>query len=236
MPSWREIAIDAGMGLFRASGAHRLAEPYTRGLGAILMFHRVHHRLQRGFEPNRGLEISIDFFDALLKHLRQKGYRILSMDDALAELQGRRRRTRALCRAHLRRRLPRSHRACFARAGAPSRAHDRLCDLRLRRWLGAHVVGGAGRVDSPFGSRRCRCARASLRRSMRRRRGKAAGVRGSLLAPARRLRGGAFARVAVALRAGWSGAPPADVEPVPRLARARRNSRDTSLSPSAPIR
>ena len=88
MPSWREIAIDAGMGLFRASGAHRLAEPYTRGLGAILMFHRVHHHLQRGFEPNRGLDISIDFFDALLKHLRQKGYRILSMDDALAELQG----------------------------------------------------------------------------------------------------------------------------------------------------
>ena len=88
MPTWRERAIDAGMGLFRASGAHRLAEPYTRGLGAILMFHRVHHRLQHRFEPNRGLEISIDFFDALLKHLRQKGYRILSMDDALAELQG----------------------------------------------------------------------------------------------------------------------------------------------------
>jgi peptidoglycan/xylan/chitin deacetylase (PgdA/CDA1 family) len=88
MPTWREIAIDAGMGLFRASGAHRLAEPYTRGLGAILMFHRVHHRLQRGFEPNRGLEISIDFLDALLKHLRQKGYRTLSMDDALAELRG----------------------------------------------------------------------------------------------------------------------------------------------------
>jgi peptidoglycan/xylan/chitin deacetylase (PgdA/CDA1 family) len=88
MSTWREIGIDAGMGLFRASGAHRLAEPYTRGLGAILMFHRVHHRLQQSFEPNRGLEISIDFFDALLKHLRQRGFRILSMDDALAELQG----------------------------------------------------------------------------------------------------------------------------------------------------
>ena len=53
-----------------------------------MTFHRVHHRLQHGFEPNRGLEISIDFFDALLKHLRQKGYRILSLDDALTELQG----------------------------------------------------------------------------------------------------------------------------------------------------
>src|SRR5208283_5022530 len=88
MSTWRELAIDAGMGLFRASGAHRLAEPYTRGLGAILMFHRVHHRLQHSFEPNRGLEISIEFFEALLKHLRGRGFRILPMDDALAELLG----------------------------------------------------------------------------------------------------------------------------------------------------
>ncbi len=87
MTTWREIAIGAGMGFFRASGAHRLAEPYTRGVGAILMFHRVHHRLEQSFEPNRGLEISIDFFDALLKHLRQRGFRIISMDDALAELR-----------------------------------------------------------------------------------------------------------------------------------------------------
>lgn len=74
------------MGLFRASGAHRLAEPYTRGLGAILTFHRVHHRLEQSFEPNRGLEISIGFFDALLEHLRRRGLRILTLDAALAEL------------------------------------------------------------------------------------------------------------------------------------------------------
>lgn len=87
MTTWRELAIDAGMGLFRASGAHRLAEPYTRGLGAILTFHRVHHRLEQSFEPNRGLEISIGFFDALLKHLRRRGLRIVSLDAALAELR-----------------------------------------------------------------------------------------------------------------------------------------------------
>ena len=89
MSTWREKAINAGMGLFRASGAHRLAEPYTRGLGAILTFHRVRDRLQQGFEPNQGLEISIEFLDALLWHLRRRGYRVLSLDDALNELQGR---------------------------------------------------------------------------------------------------------------------------------------------------
>ena len=86
MTTWRDLAIDAGLELFRASGAHRLAEPYTRGLGAILMLHRVHHRLEQSFEPNRGLEVAIDFFDALLKHLHGRGYRFLSLDAAIAEM------------------------------------------------------------------------------------------------------------------------------------------------------
>jgi peptidoglycan/xylan/chitin deacetylase (PgdA/CDA1 family) len=87
MTTWREFAIEAGMGFFRASGAHRLAEPYTRGLGAILMFHNVGHLESRDFAPNQGLEISADFLDELLAHLRRRGFRIVSLDDALAELQ-----------------------------------------------------------------------------------------------------------------------------------------------------
>jgi peptidoglycan/xylan/chitin deacetylase (PgdA/CDA1 family) len=87
MATWRDLAIDAGMELFRASGAHRLAEPFTRGAGAILMFHRVRPRLEQSFEPNRGLEISARFLDQLLRHLRQRGHDILSLDEALAALR-----------------------------------------------------------------------------------------------------------------------------------------------------
>jgi peptidoglycan/xylan/chitin deacetylase (PgdA/CDA1 family) len=87
MANWRQKAIEAGMGLFRASGVHRLAEPYTRGLGAILMFHRVRPRLEQSFEPNRGLEISATFLDALIGHVWGRGYDILSLDDALAALR-----------------------------------------------------------------------------------------------------------------------------------------------------
>lgn len=86
MGNWRELAIETGMGLFRATGAHRLAESYTRGLGAILMFHRVRPPARESFAPNRGLEISADFLDALLTHLRRRGFRILSLDAVLAEL------------------------------------------------------------------------------------------------------------------------------------------------------
>lgn len=87
MATWRERAIEAGMGLFRASGAHRLAAPFTRGLGAALMFHRVRPDPGEAFAPNAGLEIAPAFLDALLTHLRAQGYDILSLDAALDALR-----------------------------------------------------------------------------------------------------------------------------------------------------
>lgn len=87
MSSWRERAIETGMEFFRASGAHRLAAPFTRGLGAILMFHRVRPASGDRFAPNAGLEITPQFLDALLTHLRAEGYDILSLDDALDALR-----------------------------------------------------------------------------------------------------------------------------------------------------
>jgi peptidoglycan/xylan/chitin deacetylase (PgdA/CDA1 family) len=85
--TWRELVIDAGMGFFRASGAHKLAERYTRGEGAILTFHRVRPRVERSFEPNRPLEISAEFLCALLEHLRKRGYDIISLDAAIDRLK-----------------------------------------------------------------------------------------------------------------------------------------------------
>lgn len=89
MPTWRDRAIGAGMGLFRASGAHRLVEPFTRGLGAILMFHRVRPAPSDGFAPNGGLEITPQFLDGLLAHLRARRYDILTLDAALRALRAR---------------------------------------------------------------------------------------------------------------------------------------------------
>jgi peptidoglycan/xylan/chitin deacetylase (PgdA/CDA1 family) len=86
MATWRERAIEAGMTLFRASGAHRVAAPFTRGLGAILMFHRVRPDPGASFAPNAGLEITPGFLDGLLAHLRAKGYDILSLEAALDRL------------------------------------------------------------------------------------------------------------------------------------------------------
>ncbi|WP_281928254.1 polysaccharide deacetylase family protein [Methylocystis iwaonis] len=87
MASWRELAIEAGMQLFKASGAHRLAAPFTSGLGAILMFHRVRPERGEAFAPNAGLEITPQFLDATLTHLAARGYDILSLDAALDVLR-----------------------------------------------------------------------------------------------------------------------------------------------------
>lgn len=87
MSLWRQRLIHAGMNVFHATGAHRLAAPFTRGLGALLMFHRVRPATGDAFAPNAGLEITPDFLDALLEHLRERDYDILALDEALEILR-----------------------------------------------------------------------------------------------------------------------------------------------------
>lgn len=83
----RDRVIQMGMGLFGASGAHRLLAPFTRGLGAVIMFHRVRPDACNPFAPNAGLEITPAFLDALLSHLRARSYDILTLDSALDVLR-----------------------------------------------------------------------------------------------------------------------------------------------------
>ncbi|RTL86172.1 MAG: polysaccharide deacetylase [Hyphomicrobiales bacterium] len=91
---WRDRAIGLGLRLLHASRAHRLAAPLTRGAGVILMFHRVRPANDDDFAPNAGLEITPQFLDLLLHHLRARGYEILSLDAALALLGSERPRAR----------------------------------------------------------------------------------------------------------------------------------------------
>jgi peptidoglycan/xylan/chitin deacetylase (PgdA/CDA1 family) len=75
------------MRFFRATGAHRLAAPFTQGLGALLMFHRVRPDTGAAFAPNAGLEITPAFLDSVLTHLRAEGVDILALDQAVALLR-----------------------------------------------------------------------------------------------------------------------------------------------------
>ena len=68
------------------TGLHHLAAPLTRGAGAILMFHQVRPCERRDFAPNRLLEITPEFLDAVLTRLTALGFAIVSLDKALAIL------------------------------------------------------------------------------------------------------------------------------------------------------
>jgi peptidoglycan/xylan/chitin deacetylase (PgdA/CDA1 family) len=75
--------ISSGFSFFWKTGLHRLAAPFTRGEGAILMFHRVQPWVERDFAPNRLLEITPEFLDAVLTRLTALGFAIVSLDTAL---------------------------------------------------------------------------------------------------------------------------------------------------------
>lgn len=78
----RAAIIRAGLeGLYR-TGVHRLVRPFVAGMGAILTLHRVRPENDAPFRPNRGLEITPSFLDALLSALRASDVDLVSMDEA----------------------------------------------------------------------------------------------------------------------------------------------------------
>ncbi|MGB6919665.1 MAG: polysaccharide deacetylase family protein [Methylovirgula sp.] len=83
MSEAKKHLISSGFSFFRRTGLHRLAAPLTRGAGAILMFHQVRPWVERDFAPNRLLEITPDFLDAVLTRLTALGFAIVSLDAAL---------------------------------------------------------------------------------------------------------------------------------------------------------
>ena len=83
---WRRFVIEAGFGLLGASGLHAAAAPLTRGRGAILTFHHVLPDRNHEFAPNRLLTITPAFLDQIIVRLRDLGYDIVSMDEAMFRL------------------------------------------------------------------------------------------------------------------------------------------------------
>ncbi len=84
---FRARALGAGLRALGASGLPRLAAPYARGAGAILMFHHVRPWAGRAFAPNRGLEITPGFLDESILALRDNGFEIIGMDAVPARLR-----------------------------------------------------------------------------------------------------------------------------------------------------
>ena len=85
----RKFIIGAGLQVLKASRLHKLARPLTQGLGAVLMFHHVRpfQPVTPGFTPNRLLEITPEFFEAVIVKVRALGFDLVGMDEAVERMQ-----------------------------------------------------------------------------------------------------------------------------------------------------
>jgi peptidoglycan/xylan/chitin deacetylase (PgdA/CDA1 family) len=75
-----------GFSVLSGSGLHRIMAPLTRGVGAILMLHQVRPWTERGFAPNRHLEVTPEFLDDVLSAAHGAGFDLVSLDEALRRL------------------------------------------------------------------------------------------------------------------------------------------------------
>jgi peptidoglycan/xylan/chitin deacetylase (PgdA/CDA1 family) len=87
MTGMKTQVMKVAMSGFYRTGAHRLFAPYTQGLGVIFALHRVKAMEPKAFEPNRGLEISPEFLEAVLDQIEAAGLHVVSLDEAARRLR-----------------------------------------------------------------------------------------------------------------------------------------------------
>ncbi len=66
------------------TGTEAALAPYLRGMGSIIMLHRVQNLKSKDFAPNTHLSLSPEFLDKTILSLKTSGYEFISMDE-LAE-------------------------------------------------------------------------------------------------------------------------------------------------------
>jgi len=81
--------MKAAMSGLYHTGAHRLLAPFTQGVGVIFTLHHVRPEPEqsRTFAPNRILEVTPEFLDAVLDQVQEAGLDVLSLDEAARRLK-----------------------------------------------------------------------------------------------------------------------------------------------------
>jgi peptidoglycan/xylan/chitin deacetylase (PgdA/CDA1 family) len=77
----KKAIIRTGLETLYFSGAHMLMQPFVGGVGAILMLHHVRPARNDRFQPNRLLEITPQFLERVIRHLRRSGVDLISLDE-----------------------------------------------------------------------------------------------------------------------------------------------------------
>jgi peptidoglycan/xylan/chitin deacetylase (PgdA/CDA1 family) len=77
------------MKMLHYSGAASLLSPWLSGRGVIFMLHHVRPRggNASGFAPNAGLEVTPEFLGEVIQLVKNKGYGLVSLEEAAEELK-----------------------------------------------------------------------------------------------------------------------------------------------------
>ena len=73
--------IRTGLEALYFTGSHLLLRPFFRGVGAILTLHHVRPPRREAFQPNHLLEITPDFLEEVIVHLRRADIDIITLDE-----------------------------------------------------------------------------------------------------------------------------------------------------------
>ncbi len=81
--------MKAAMSGLYHTGAHRLLAPYTQGVGLIFTLHQVRPEPAepKAFAPNRILEVTPDFLNAVIDQVQEAGLDVISLDEAVRRLR-----------------------------------------------------------------------------------------------------------------------------------------------------
>ena len=89
MAKVKTAMMKAAMSGLYHTGAHRLLAPYTQGVGLIFTLHQVRPEPEphEAFAPNRILEVTPDFLDAVLDQVQEAGLDVVSLNEAVRRLR-----------------------------------------------------------------------------------------------------------------------------------------------------
>lgn len=78
--------LKAGLDVLYFSGIHALLAPLSGGAGAIFTLHHVRPAREGAFQPNHILEVTPEFLEDVVTAVRDRGYEIVSLDEARRRL------------------------------------------------------------------------------------------------------------------------------------------------------
>ncbi len=83
----RQAIVRTGLEALYFSGSHLWLRPFVGGVGVILTLHHVRPRRRDRFQPNRLLEVTPQFLEAVIKTIRRSRIELVSLDEMHRRLE-----------------------------------------------------------------------------------------------------------------------------------------------------